>query len=145
MAEEKQQEGAGAGRASAEEEIRALEQRLEEKKRELAHSGAEGRPEKEIFREVVREHIDRSGAEIANRSFPTNGTADIEKRNGIPHGSGKHEEELGMLVALALSGSIAGAVEKAYRESPYLLDALHDRLADEYYDKLLALRKIDAW
>lgn len=56
-----------------------------------------------------------------------------------------HDDAVQNLVAQALSGSIADAVEKAYRENPYLLDALHDRLVDEYYDKLLALRKIDAW
>ena len=132
MAEERQQEGLGAGGMAAEQEIRVLEQRLEEKKRALAEQGGAAQPEKEVFREVVREHIEHSGADIA-------------KKNGMSQEAAKHEEELHALVARALSGSIADAVDKAYHESPYLLDALHDRLVDEYYDKLVALRKIDAW
>ncbi|OGZ97061.1 MAG: hypothetical protein A3B34_02985 [Candidatus Sungbacteria bacterium RIFCSPLOWO2_01_FULL_54_21] len=145
MAEERQQEGLGAGGMAAEQEIRVLEQRLEEKKRALAEQGGAAQPEKEVFREVVREHIEHSGADIADRSFTNHGTADIAKKSGMSQEAAKHEEELHALVARALSGSIADAVDKAYRESPYLLDALHDRLVDEYYDKLVALRKIDAW
>lgn len=143
MAEEQQQEGLprGAGDSAAEQEIRALEQRLEEKKRELAARGAETPPEKEVFREVVREHI---------QSIAPSGTPPILHAAPAPPppaggGGAARDNAVQDLVAQALSGSIAAAVEKAYRESPYLLDALHDRLVDEYYDKLLALRKIGAW
>lgn len=144
MAEERQQEGieSGAGASAAEQEIKALEQRLEEKKRALAEQGTGGaaRTEKEIFREVVRERMQailpQTAPPISHvplASPPATGTAPA------------HDDAVQGLVAQALSGNIADAVEKAYRESPYLMDALHDRLADEYYDKLLALRKIDAW
>ena len=139
MAEERQQEGLGSALA-AEQEIRALEQRLEEKKRALAEQGSATQPEKEVFREVVREHIQSVAplqAPPVSHATPT-----------APVGAGKsaaHDDAVQNLVAHALSGSIADAVDKAYRESPYLLDALHDRLVDEYYDKLLALRKINTW
>lgn len=139
MAEERTQEGIGASRASAEEEIRLLERRLEEKKRAFAEQGTSGAPEKEVFREVMREHV----ASVAPAPPPVSHMPSPAR----PPAGGKnpaHDDAVQDLVAQALSGSIADAVDTASRESPYLLDALHDRLVDEYYDKLVALRKIDA-
>ncbi|MEK7541425.1 MAG: hypothetical protein AAB533_01095 [Patescibacteria group bacterium] len=140
MAEERLSEGSPAGRVSAEEEIRTLERRLEEKKRELAERGSTVPPEKEVIREVVREHIE---SVVPARVPPVSHAAPVAPSGASP--SAAHDDAVQNLVAQALSGTIADAVDTAYRESPYLLDALHDRLVDEYYDKLLALRKIDAW
>ncbi len=139
MAEERQQEGVGSGISSAEQEIRALEQRLEEKKRALAEQGTVARPEKEIFRDVVREHMEFAA--------PSAVPPVSHVKAPLPPVAGQsavQDDAVQNLVAQALSGSIASAMDRAYRESPYLVDALHDRLVDEYYDKLLALRKIDA-
>lgn len=133
----------GERRVMPEEEIRELERKLEEKKRELAEQGGGAPPEKEIFREVLREHIERPGGE-SKPQLPTHGIAEIEKKKDAPLPVPERDEKLRALIERALTRSIADAVDAAYRESPYLLDALHDRLVDEYYDKLIALRKIDA-
>ncbi len=142
MAEERQQEGLPAGGSAAEQEIRQLEQRLEEKKRALAEQGVAAQPEKEVFREVVREHI--QSVAPARTPLVSHAAPVAPSASGAGQ-SPAHDDAVQDLVARALSGSIADAVDKASRESPYLLDALHDRLVDEYYDKLVALRKIDTF
>lgn len=141
MVEERQEGiGSGAGASPAEQEIRVLEQRLEEKKRALAEQSGVAKTEKEMFREVVRERMESIlPAQLPAASHVP--PAQPSPSNVPP----PHNDAVQGLVAQALSGNIADAVEKAYRESPYLMDALHDRLVDEYYDKLVALRKIDAW
>lgn len=138
MVEEPTQEGTGTSRDSAEEEIRLLERRLGEKKRALAEHGTTGTPEKEVFREVMREHV----KSVAPAALPS--ASHMPPVAPPAGGASPHDDAVQNLVAQALSGSIADAVDTASRESPYLLDALHDRLVDEYYDKLVALRKIDA-
>jgi len=99
-------------RGSPEEEIRELEMKLEEKKRELREGGASLPEEKELFRGVLREHGE------------------------------EQEEEIRRLVEVALTKGIREAVKIAQAESPYILDELHDHLVDDYYDKLVALRMI---
>lgn len=141
-----------------EEEIRALEQKLAEKKRRMAdadaaHAGApEGAPadEKELFREVMREHIAEKTPSLSGASPSAPASA------GAPlMGSGAQnqdddakkqarEEKIRLLIDTALSRTIESAVSAAQNESPYLLDELHDRLADAYYDKLVQLRKLEA-
>lgn len=147
MAEEPQQE-----RNVSNEEIARLERELEEKKRALAEQGKEAAQEKEILREVVRERMGEAapspipspapaGEPLISALKPASGsvspltTHDLEKERA-------REERLKALVEFALSHTIERAVEKAQAESPYLLDALHDRLADEYYEKMVALRKL---
>ena len=138
MAEERQSER----EITPEEEIRELERKLADKKRALAGEGAPAASEKEVFREVMREHIQAAQPPLAvappvshvpsiPSASPLGGAQDADR-----------DEELRMLVERALTRNIADAVSAA-AESPYLLDALHDRLVDEYYDKLIALRKID--
>jgi len=48
------------------------------------------------------------------------------------------DSELQELIGIALEKGIGAAVAKARTETPYLIDALHDELADHYYDKLIA-------
>lgn len=129
-----------------EEEIADLERRLEAKKREIA-SKKEGIPEeKELFREVVREHIEAARPALGERagvSIPAQKPAgagaktkaDIDKEK-------ERERQIKALIEIALVKSISEAVRIAGSTSPYLLDELHDHLADDLYDKLIALRKI---
>ncbi len=130
---------------SIEREIKELEQKLEAKKREAAEKGEEALPEKEVFREVVKEHIDTLRAS-PSPAFPLP-PKDVQQKQ--PPKTGDHiaqsQEDIKALVDLALTKSIEDAVRIAEKESPYLLDALHDHLADEYYDKLIALRKISTF
>ncbi len=139
---------------SPEQEIKELEQKLEAKKRELSAGGAPSAegvpPEKEVFREVMREHTEgmkpaapsEEPALIPQLSVTHAPPADAQKKADDDDKKKKREEELQALVTYAFAHSIQSAVEKARAESPYLLDALHDRLADEYYEKMVALRKL---
>ena len=138
---------------SPKDEIRELERRLEEKKRALANgNGAETPlPEKGILREVLREHIEalRTTPPEAPPSPPTPPPAmpatiaPLAPQLG-DDGSAKivRDAALQLLIQKALTGTIEQAVKSAEMQSPYLLDELHDHLVDEYYEKLLQLRKI---
>lgn len=124
--------------STPEEEIQELEEKLEEKKKELAKKGEAEKEEKEVFREVLKEHI--SAVQQPTQSVtptlkPAAPTDDIKKRE-------EREAEIRELIEIALTKTIQEAVRIAERTTPYLLDELHDHLADDYYDKLIALRKI---
>ena len=133
----------GERRISPEEEIRELEQKLEEKKRALAEQGSPVAPEKEVFREVMREHISTVVPPAPLAPAPVSHIPPTPPPPQKGADAPAREEKLRALIERALTRNIADAVDAAYSESPYLLDALHDRLVDEYYDKLVALRKID--
>lgn len=125
--------------STLEEEIQEFEQKLEEKKKELAEKGETGKEEKEVFREVLKEHI-RAAQQPTQSVTPPSKPAvsiddDIKKRE-------EREAEVRELIEIAMTKTIQEAVRIAERTTPYLLDELHDRLADDYYEKLVALRKV---
>ena len=127
--------------STSEEEIRELERKLEAKKQELAGQGA---PEKEVLREVIREKIQSvrpavpvspvRGAYVPTQT-PTV-KADLQKKKE------EREADIRALLEIAMTRGISNAVSYAEKESPYLLDELHDHLVDDYYEKLIALRKL---
>lgn len=112
-----------------------LVRRYEEKKKILEGSGLplEGR---DIFRAAFREHV------APQAPFPQSDSQVIHPQipKVAPPASAKadSENELQDLVGIALEKGIQAAVAKAQAETPYLIDALHDELADHYYDKLIA-------
>lgn len=132
-------------RRSPEEEIRELERKLEEKKRAFAESGVPQPEEKEIFREVLRTHIEKmrpssppvfpSGLSHALADDVSTKADDVKKQE-------EREEQIKILLEIAMTRTIEDAVRVAERAHPYLLDELHDHLVDDFYDKLVALRKI---
>lgn len=135
------------GRApSPEDEIRHLERQLEERKRALAERGEGERHEKEVFREVLKEHIEREREQPGASEIPH--PVITPPISGTPHTAPavKKEEErqemIHALVETALTKSIRQAVRMAQGQSPHLLDELHDHLVDDYYDKLIQLRRI---
>lgn len=160
MALDAKQSGAGGGEwhiITPEEEIRALEAKLAEKKRE--HAAAGGAPtetdapraEKEIFREVMAEHMAKSRptttATPADNTLiapapPVGGAAPSSAADAAA--AAAREQKLASLVEYALTHTIESAVSRAEKETPYLIDELHDRLADKYYEKLVQLRKLEA-
>lgn len=133
---------------SPEEEIRQLEQKLEEKKRALAEQAGIMPSEGEIRREVMREYakeVQPAPSPVPEESLipgfrPGTPSAPVSAKDDAIKAAAR-EEHLTALVRYAMAHTIAGAIQKAGAESPYLLDALHDRLAAEY-DKLVALKKV---
>lgn len=134
---------------SPEEEIKKLEQQLEQKKRTLAQTGAVAPEEKEIFREVLKEHIESLRSQVAQTppslplpSAPVFPPPVHDEQAGIKKRE-VNESMVRMLVEKALTGTIEDAVREAGKISPYMVDELHDYLIEPlYHDKLLALRKI---
>ncbi len=118
-------------------EIAHLEAQLAAKKQEFMKSG-EHLPEKQVFKEVVREHA-FAGEGVASAT-PSAGTTTAAPARTTTQ---EDEEQINTLIAQAFTKGIASAVAEARKiGDPYLIDMLHDRLADEYYQKLLAARKI---
>lgn len=133
---------------AAQEEIQKLEQQLEEKKRALAEAGAAVPEEKEMFREVLKEHIETLRPALpptaptpqvplppAPAPITHDTEADVKKQEA-------RQTVMRMLVEKALARTIEDAVTEAEKISPYMLDELHDHLVDDMYDKLVALRKV---
>lgn len=134
---------------SPEEEIRELERKLEEKKREFAEREREVPPEKEMFREVLREHIEAVRPAPPPSAAPPPSVAPVSPpprdQAGLQAQAKRQDEreaEIRSLIELALTRTIEDAVRLAERESPYLLDELHDHLVDDFYEKLIQLRKV---
>jgi hypothetical protein len=133
---------------SPEEEIKKLEQQLEQKKRQFAETGTNAPAEKEIFREVVREHIESlnsvppqvpSSVEfpipVVVVPAPEDEKARVKRQEA-------NEATVRILVEKALTGTIEDAVKEAQILGPYMVKELHNHLVDDMYDKLVALRKI---
>lgn len=137
------------GLASAEEEIQELERKLEEKKKELAGRGGEPAEEKEVFREVLREHVEEARPQ-APGEVPTAATPsvthvladDLKKKADDVKKKELREEQVRELIEFALTRTINDAVKVAEQATPWLLDELHDHLVDDYYEKLVQLRKL---
>lgn len=120
-------------------EIAQLETKLEQKKKELA-GGSTEQTEQNIFRQVVREHASPEGARMVNYSA----TAPAPTASAASSLTPTETQALQTLVQFAFSKGIAAAVSEARKKhTPYFVDLLHDQLADEYYQKLLAARKIN--
>jgi len=133
-----------------EEEIMDLEKKLEAKKKQLAEKGLALVPEeKEMLRDVLQERIEKEMSSVAQN--PQQSAAPIihfppqaiknEKEKEIKEKE-EREEKIKILVGTALTQGIKKAVERARKSTPYLLDELHDHLVDDYYEKLITLRKI---
>ncbi len=131
---------------AVEEEIKMLEQKLAEKKREAGVGVAEPQKEKELFREVVREHATQV-APFPIHSSPTAPVAGVPLVSAPASEEEKQKREytIQKLIESALTRGIAGALQSPEVKNFYYLDELHDRLADEYYDKLIQLRKITSF
>lgn len=123
-----------------EQEIKELERLLEEKKKELIERGEE-KEHKEIFKEVFQEKYRQiAGTPVPPPAAPGVAPATPAKP---PVVSKEKETELQSLIQAAFSDGLVAAVNRAKAASPWLLDELHDRLADEYYEKLLQAGEIE--
>lgn len=123
----------------------ALEQKLDAKKRELREQGARV-PEKDAFREILKEHIDKSRSSpqlpVGQSPTPPPLPADLQKPARDLKKKEEREAQVKQLIELALTRNIRDAVKIAESATPWILDELHDHLVDDFYSKLLALRKL---
>jgi len=120
-------------------EIADLEAKLAAKKQELTRSGIET-PEKAVFKQVLREHV--SPGEQARVVVPTTSTTSTIQQT-TQSVTPAQQQKANLLIAHAFTKGLVSAIDEAKKSNdPYFIDLLHDRLADEYYQKLLAARKI---
>lgn len=128
---------------SLEEELRMLEEKLAARK-------TEAQEEKEVFRDVLRDHVEslKDTAEKQDASVldaPAVPAFDYaaqakQKEDGVHEGA--HQEEIDALVEIALTKGIRAAIHSARQAGNFrLLDNFHDALIDDYYDKLMQSRK----
>lgn len=126
-------------------EIAELEKKLEEKKRLAEISGIEVSPEKEVFKEAVKEHIAEKRAQISASLPPEQMQA---KQQQIASDADKLKEmaeqkQLEELINIASSKGPLEAVHIAENlKNPRLVDDLHDYLTDELYGHLVENRKL---
>ncbi len=119
-------------------EIAALEARLAAKKQELLHSGAE-KHEKTLLKEAIAEHVTPSAPTVVS-PISTATTQATPTRTA----TAAEIAQVNLLIAHAFTNGIASAVDEAKKSGDaFLIDLLHDRLTDEYYQKLLAARKVN--
>ena len=138
---------------SLKEEIQALEVKLAEKKHALEEGGAAEQPEKDVFREVLREHIEGAREEAAP-SVPASSPVTPAPATSLSHNLAakaeadrireeEHHKQIEALVQIAVTKGIVSAVGVArHLGNPHLLDDFHDALVDEYYEKLTNARII---
>lgn len=134
-----------------EEEIRALEEKLAVRK-----AGDTGAEEKALFRDVLKEHVESAKESVekqaaAEPTFPAKPVPATPPHDYAAQAKSKaddlreeeHRDQVEALVDIALTKGVLEAVRVArHLGNPHLLDDLHDMLVDEYYEKLLAARKI---
>ena len=128
-------ESTSSSSAGRHEEIKELERLLEEKKRSL---GAEsGLDDKEVLRQVFQEKYgDHVGGGVQPQP-QAESNAQVKPVSPMSLNSNKDEDELADLIQLAINQGVAKAIKRARESSPWLMDALHDRLVDEYYQKII--------
>jgi hypothetical protein len=120
-------------------EILELEARLQAKKQQLVESGIPAMPEKEVFKDVFSEHAQITPTTQA-QSAPVSAKPQATSTQGTLL-TPIQEQAIATLIQTAFDQGIATAIKQA-KNDPFLIDALHDRLIDEYYQKLLDARKI---
>lgn len=118
-------------------ELKNLHELLESKKQEMADQGQE-LPEKDLFKEVLKTHLQQSGVSVAASPVVPSPAATP------PTPDPQEQNKLAQLVQHSFINGLASAITEARNmNDPYLLDKLHDRLADEYYQKLVESRQIN--
>lgn len=121
-------------------EIKELEAKLEAKKREMAASGVET-PEPHLFKTVLREHATPDTLPGQTNAPASAAASTTAKPTPLTPAD---EQKIDDLVSHAFTKGITAAVNEARKMNmPFLVDMLHDRLADEYYQKLVEARKLN--
>lgn len=120
-----------------------LLRRFDEKRRLLETSGLKAET-KQVFREAFREHVAEKTAPVPAPAPPADASVSPVPPAVPVSNNPAVKDELEFLVSMALEKGVLAAVKKAQAETPYLVDALHDELADHYYDKLIQSGQLKA-
>lgn len=136
---------------AAEQEIAELEELLREK-REAFRAEEKSVPEREAFKETFRETygehfqpkvIMPQPASGALPHVPPQAQDELNQQAQVLKAQ-EREGQLETLIALAFSKGIRAAADVARHATPWLMDELHDRLQDRYYDQLIQSRQLRA-
>lgn len=127
------------------EEIAELEKNLEEKKRLAEISGVETPYEKEVFKDVVKEHIAQKREQILSSLPPSQ--VEVQRAQAADDAQKLKElaeqKQLEELINIAQKKSPIDAAHIAeHMKNPRLLDSFHDYLTDQLYDYLVKTRKL---
>lgn len=124
-------------------EITELESLLREKR---GAAGMETAPEREEFREAFREKYGESFAPAPTPStaVPAVPPSDIAGHQQAVTVAPEDEKKLETLIGIALTKGVRVAADVARSASPWLMDELHDRLQDHYYDRLIQAKQLKA-
>lgn len=123
-------------------EIESLEQKLQEKKKEAAEKGM-AFEEKPAFSEVLKDHIQEE-TQSTSEFAVNNNQAQAQTTVSNTQLTDQAQQALNHLLEESLTKGIAKAVADARKTGDaFIIDSLHDKLVDEYYEKLLQARKID--
>lgn len=107
------------------EEIKHLEEKLAEKKKELAETGAEFKPETEA-KEIIKEYAASTPTAL------TPAGTDATKKAADKLSLEPHAKQVEELLKIANENGIIYAVNTArHLKNPHLLDDFHDRLVLE--------------
>ena len=126
------------------EDIKWLESQLEAKKKELAGTGLEEKEEREMVKDVLRESTGEisssDGPPVLQHDTSTASDDDLKKTELTEK---EHAKVIEKLIEIAFAKSLAVAIKAARSlKNAHLLDKFHDTLADQYYEKLKAARKL---
>ncbi len=124
------------------EDIKWLESQLDSKKRDLEASGGEAKEERDTVKEILRESNlqDKTSVSSLGSAISDNDAQKI----AIDLAEKEHKEIIEALVNMAFTKNFISALKVAEAmKNPHILDEFHDILADNYYEKLLQLRKIN--
>ncbi|PIR87497.1 MAG: hypothetical protein COU11_00075 [Candidatus Harrisonbacteria bacterium CG10_big_fil_rev_8_21_14_0_10_49_15] len=125
-----------------ESEISALEAKLAAKRAEAGGQNSEALPTKEHFDEVFKEHAgsaEQVGVSFTAPAANTNAGGQTGPRAVTP----AETQKINDLITVSFTKGIQAAIKEAQRTGDaFFVDQLHDRLADEYYERLIAARKL---
>ncbi len=114
----------------------ALERDIQDLKIEIHGRSAEGKPEREVLRQIVGERLSPLPP-LSNQS--SNKTSTASQKSVLPSYLASEDPmtrlKVEELVDLALHKGLAEAVKQAKKSAPLVLDGFHDAITDTLYEE----------
>lgn len=125
-----------------EQDIAELERQLEEKKAALGQE----KTEKEVFKEILKERIDTHVPDSQELPSLPEVQAQQEELTPPSYLSEDQKAKVREIVDIVLSKNLDEGIKVLKSGNPFnpaVVDAFHDLVTDELYDKLIEKRKLD--